>query len=171
MGTLLLLGGCTGGASSPDGERTTGPAASDPVDEPIEIPEPCSAGVTIDLGYPFRGQEVAVFQAAGGTVHVTVRQFPHGGVLDPEVWRSGVYLGHADDPPTYDEQSGRVSNVVTQTSVVEGTWSAVELEAGRYWLWATNGGDVAVRSCEPDGVSDPSPAQVVDPRGRSTMAP
>ena len=40
----------------------------------------------------------------------------------------------------------------------EGTWTSLTLPAGRYWLWVTNGGDVAVASCPPGGVSEPEPA-------------
>ena len=123
-----------------------------------ELPEPCPSGATLELGRPFRGQQWAEFDAAGGEVFVTVRRFEKGGVLDPEVGRSAVFLGPASSPPRYDEQSGRVSGAVARVSVVEDTWSSVELPAGRYWLWATNGSDVVVRSCEPAGVSGAVPA-------------
>jgi len=86
-------------------------------------------------------------------VYVTVRTYEKGGIFDPEVGASGIYIGPIDQPPTADQQSGRVSNVLVETTVIEGTWSAVDLPAGRFWLWTSSGTDVAVRSCEDAGVS------------------
>lgn len=125
--------------------------------DPATVPEPCPEGVTLDLGRPLRGQQWAEFDAAGGEVFVTVRRFEKGGVLDPEVGRSAVFVGPAAQAPRYDEQSGRVSGALDRTSVVEGTWSALDVPPGRYWLWATNGSDVAVRSCAAGGLSGAAP--------------
>jgi hypothetical protein len=115
--------------------------------------------VTLELGRPFRGQQWAEFDAAGGEVLVTVRRFEKGGVLDREVGRSAVFVDPAAQPPRYDEQSGRVSGSLSRTSVVEGAWSSVEVPPGRYWLWATNGSDVAVRSCAAGGMSGAAPVR------------
>ncbi|MDT0164074.1 hypothetical protein Q9R32_00720 [Actinotalea sp. AC32] len=121
---------------------------------------PCATdeGAVLELGSPRRGADHAEFATAGGTVHVAVRHFEKGGIFDPEVGRAAVYVGDAAAPPSYDERSGRVSEVVGQTSVQEGKWAELELEAGRYWLWVTNGSDVVVVGCEPDAVTDPLPA-------------
>jgi hypothetical protein len=146
---LLVVLGAGGCGSAP-----VGPGPS-----PTSEDEPCPRdGIDVELGIPSRGEEPALFTTAGGTVHVMVGGFPHGGVLDPEVWRSGIYVGDAAVPPTYDEQSSEVTGVVAQTSVLEGSWSSLELGPGRHWLWATNGAEVVLRSCEPGGLTDAVPA-------------
>ncbi len=143
---VLAVGGCSFGPIRPDPPPTT-PS------------EPCpQGGIDIELGSPSPGGETAEFTTAGGTVFVAVSGFSEGGLFEPDVWQSAVYVGDAAVPPTYDEQSGQVSGVLVQAAVVEGTWGSLELEPGRYWLWATNYPDVVMRSCEPDGLSDPVPA-------------
>lgn len=145
LAACVLLAGCVRG---PGG--TPSPSASAPV--------PClEDGSHADLGAAQRGSGVAEFTTAGGTVHVAVRDFPKGGIFDPEVGTAGVYVGDAAIPPTYDEQSGAVTGVLAQTSVREGAWADLELAPGRYWIWVTNGSDVVVAGCEPDSVTDPAP--------------
>lgn len=132
------------------------PPPSDPAGRPMELLEPCDGALTaVPLGSPYQGQDAALFTTTGGTTYVTVRSFPAGGLFDPEVGRAALSIGPADDPPTYDERSGVVPQALVHSAVVEDTWTAVELAPGRYWLWVTNGGDVAVGSCSPDALSDP----------------
>ena len=148
---LLSLAGC-GDRGRTDDRASASPGATN--GDRTELAEPCpGAGATVELGSPYRGEQFAEFDAQGGTVYVTVRRYQKGGVFDPEVASSRIYIGPIDQPPTADQQSGRVSNVLVETSVVEGTWSAVDLPVGRFWLWTSNGTGVEVRSCEQDGVS------------------
>ena len=136
------------GCSDPSGE----PART----EPTAQADPCpDGGSRAELGVPRRGGDHAEFTTAGGTVHVAVRAFEEGGLFDPDVGLSAVYFGDVGSPPSYDEQRGRVANVVAETSVKEGSWAELDLEAGRYWIWVTNGADVVVAGCEPDSVTDP----------------
>jgi hypothetical protein len=86
-------------------------------------------------------------------VYVSVRQFNTGGTDDTERGQSTIYVGAMARPPTYDPHSDRVRGTTATTSVVENTWSAIDLAEGRYWLTASNGWDVAIRSCEPGGVA------------------
>ncbi len=143
LGAVVLLAACA--------------EDQDPTASPTVAADPCPDGTTLNLDDPYRTGPQALFSTGGDEVWVTARSFSHGGIFDPEVGRTAVYIGTEANPLTYDQQSGQVANVVVQTSVEEGTWSAVELPKGRYRLWSTTGGDVWVRSCQPDGVTDPRP--------------
>lgn len=157
--TALSITGCMG---SGDAQESGMSASPSPPSDRIALEEPCPGGVTIGLGAPFRGRDFAKFQAAGGTVYVSVRQFNKGGTNDPETGQSTIYVGALARPPTYDPQSGRVRGTIATTSVIENTWSAIDLAEGRYWLTAYNGWDVVIRSCEPGGLLDAA-ARVDDP--------
>jgi hypothetical protein len=147
---VLSIMGCMGSGESEQSGRSASPS---PTSNRTALEEPCPDGVTLGLGAPFRGRDYAKFQAAGGTVYVTVRQFSNGGTDDPETGQSMIYVGAKERPPTYDPHSGRVRGTTATTSVVENTWSAIDLAEGRYWLTASNGWDVAIRSCEPGGLA------------------
>lgn len=162
LAVAVLLAGCVKGP----GDRTpaTTPAPTATRVGPTAAPEPCPDGTTLELGIPsLIGDRFAKFTTAGGRVWVTVRSFSHGGIFDPELGRATIQVGHASQPPTYNERSGRTTNVLVETRVVEDTWSAVDLDPGRYWLWPSGGTNVVVRSCQPDGVSDPAPVIVDGP--------
>lgn len=155
----LSIMGCTG---SGDAQESRRPASPSPPSDRIALEEPCPDGVTLGLGAPFRGRDYAKFQTTGGTVYVSVRQFSRGGTYDPETGQSMIYVGAMARPPAYDPRSGRVRGTIATTSVVENTWSAIDLAEGRYWLTAINGWDIVIRSCEPGGVLDAA-ANVDDP--------
>ena len=157
--TALSIMGCMG---SDDAEESGRSASPSPPSDRIGLEEPCPDGVTLGLGAPFRGRDYAKFQSAGGTVYVSVRRFSKGGTSDPETGQSMIYVGAMARPPTYDPQSGRVRGTIATTSVIENTWSAIDLAEGRYWLTAYNGWDVVIRSCEPGGLLDAA-ARVDDP--------
>ncbi len=144
LGAVVLLAACA--------------ESQEPTASPTVAADPCPDGAAVKLGTPDRPGPQALFSTAGGEVWVTARRFEHGGIFDSEVGGTAVYIGTEAEPLTYDLQSGQVGNVVVvQTRVVEGTWSAVELPEGRYRLWLSSGGDVSVRSCQPDGVAGPQP--------------
>lgn len=130
----------------------------DPTDSPTVAADPCPDGATLDLEDPYRPGPQALFSAAGGEVWVTARSFSHGGIFDPEVGLAAIYIGTEAEPLIHHQQSSRVDNVVVKTRVEEGTWTSVELPEGRYRLWSSTG-DVWVRSCQPDGVTDPQPVK------------
>jgi hypothetical protein len=157
--TALSIMGCMGSGDAEESGRSASPR---PRSDRIALEEPCPDGVTLALGAAFRGRDYAKFQTAGGTVYVSVRRFSEGDTDDPETGQSMIYVGAMARPPTYDPQSGRVIGTIATTSVVENTWSAIDLAEGRYWLTATNGWDVVIRSCEPGGVLDAA-ARVDDP--------
>lgn len=147
----LSIMGCTDPGGAEEAGRSASPS---PPPDRIGLEEPCPDGVTLGLGAPFLRRDYAKFQSAGGTVYVSVRRFSKGGTSDPETGQSMIYVGAMARPPAYDPQSGRVRGTIATTSVVENTWSAMDLAAGRYWLSATNGWDVVIRSCEPGGILD-----------------
>jgi hypothetical protein len=163
----LSIMGCTGMDEAEQSGRSAPPS---PTSDRTALEEPCPDGKTLDLGAPFRGRDYAKFQTTGGTVYVSVRQFNTGGTDDTERGQSTIYVGAMARPPTYDPHSDRVRGTTATTSVVENTWSAIDLAEGRYWLTASNGWDIAVRSCEPGGLAatwadDPPPdASTGDPR-------
>jgi hypothetical protein len=143
MLAALSIAGCV---SSNDVEESGSSASPSPPSGRIALDEPCPDGVTLSLGAPFRGRDYAKFQTVGGTVYVSVRQFSEGG-------QSTIYVGALARPPTFDPQSGQVRRTIATTSVVENTWSAIDLAEGRYWLTAAGGWDVVIRSCKPGGVA------------------
>ena len=143
----LCLMGCNG---SGDVEQAGQTASPSPSSGRTGLDEPCPDGVTLALGAPFRGRDYAKFQAAGGTVYVSVGQFGERGTP------STIYVGALARPPTYDPHAGRLRGTTATTSVIENTWSAFDLTAGRYWLTAAGGWDVLIRSCETGGLADAS---------------
>lgn len=140
----LVLSGCSptaGGSGQPT--STSGATV------------PCGDGVSrVELGSPYLGGPTAEFSAKAGTLYITARRFEHGGPFDPAKGSSAIYVGPADRQPTWDQQRNIVSNFTAQVHVEENDFSPVELAAGRYWLWSSNGGDVVVVSCAEGGVSD-----------------
>lgn len=151
-----LLGGC---AARPDPDPSPSPSEAMSESATTEVLDPCpGGGVDHQLGSPYRGQEHARFTTVGGRIWVTARHFPEGGMFDPETGRTRILVGPADTPPVYDAQRGRVDAATAETSVVEGTWSALDLPAGEHWLWSTTGGDVVLRTCAADVITDTVPA-------------
>ncbi len=151
----LLLGtvACGEGSSSPTGSP---PAATSTGTNPCEP----DVGTALELGDPLRiSGRYATFTTDGSGVWVTARVYQHGGVLDPDVGRGGVYVGSASSPPTFDQQTGVVGNLVAESIITEGSWTMMDLPAGDYWLWTTSGSDVVVESCRSGGVSNPEPVR------------
>jgi hypothetical protein len=164
LGAVLLSGCAAPGGAGPSAAPTAPP--DDPTDGVlVEVGEPCpdGDGTALDLGDPYRGQEAAEFDTDGGRVWVTARAFPSGGMFDPDVGRTRISVGPASTAPVYDEQAGRVLGPEAEVDVVEATWSALDLPAGRWWLWSSTGGDVRVRSCTDGGVADAVPARAAPP--------
>jgi hypothetical protein len=149
-----LLGAAACGESS---RSTTG---SPPA--PTSTTNPCDpeVGTALELGDPLRiSGRYATFTTDGSGVWATARVYQHGGVLDPEVGRGGVYVGLASSPPTYDQQTGTIGNLVAEDIINEGSWTIMDLPAGDYWLWTTSGSDVVIESCRSGGVSNPEPVR------------
>jgi hypothetical protein len=158
MLAALSITGCIG---SGDAQESGGSASPSPRSARTAFDEPCPDGVTLGLGAPFRGRDYAKFQAVDGTVYVSVGQVSTVGTDGPEPDEATIYVGALARPPTYDRQAGRVRGTIVSTTVVENSWSAIDLAEGRYWLTAANGWDVVIRSCEPGGVvtaAEPAPA-------------
>lgn len=151
VAATLGITGCTGSGEAVDAGRSAPP--STPATR-IGLDEPCPDGVTLGLGAPFRGRDYAKFQTPGGTVYVSVGQFRQDRADGPD--RSTIYIGALARPPTYDPQEGRLRGTIATMPVIERTWSAVDLTEGRYWLTASDGWDIAIRSCEPAGLADAS---------------
>jgi hypothetical protein len=144
----LSLVGCTPGGR-------TGHAVPSPI-------PPCGSGpaVTVALGDPYRGtRPPAHFQTSGGPLYLTAHGFNHGGVFDPDRASTAFSIGPADTPPSYDTQRGTVTPLAAGLSVKEGSYGRIELPAGRYWLWSSNGGGVEIVSCTPGALTGtPVPA-------------
>jgi hypothetical protein len=143
----LSLTACRGSDGVEQVDRSPSPT---PQPGQIGLEEPCPDGVTLALGAPFLGRDYAKFQTTGGTVYMSVGQVRDGGT------RPTVYIGELARPPTYDPQSGRLRRVTATLPVVEQTWSAIDLDEGRYWLTVGGGWDLVIRSCEPGGIADAS---------------
>jgi hypothetical protein len=147
---MLIAVSVVGCSGSGDVVQAGGTASPSPSSGQTGLEEPCPDGVTLALGAPFRGRDYAKFETTGGTVYVSAGRFRTRGMP------STIYVGALARPPTYDQQAGRLRGTTVKTSVVEHTWSAIELTAGRYWLTAADGWDIVIRSCEPGGVADAS---------------
>lgn len=150
---LMAVAACSGGSITTAGSspQVTSSATS-----------PCQqgSGTALELGDPLRASDrYATFTTDGSGVWVTARVFQHGGVLDSDVGRGGVYVGLASSPPTYDQQTGRVGNLVAESTITEGSWTLMDLPQGDYWLWSTSGSDVVIESCQSGGVSNPGPVR------------
>lgn len=148
----LLLTACPGAGPPADPTpSTTNPTAAGP----SEAPDPCPDTATVDLGRPVRTGAFAEFTLAGpDRVWVTATGFEKGGIFDPDVGSTAVYVGTMDQPPTYDEQRSAVSDTVVDTRVVEDTWTALDLEADRHWLWTSNSAVIALKTCDGPPVTD-----------------
>ncbi len=134
--------------------------SSDDTDDVLE----CGASATqIALGSPYRGKDnpVSYFTTDGSDILLSARHFEHGGYFDPKTGRTGIWIGDAAAPPSYNEQSGEVANTKVELSVQEGKHKIAKLPAGRHWLWTSTGGDIVVASCgqisgqQPNGTAAP----------------
>jgi len=114
----------------------------------------CDVAVTIGLGNPYVGKDVAEFTSAGGILYVKSQKFDHTGILTPKRYVEAIYIGPIDKLPNWDTQRGVVTNATLKINFDEGNYGEFKVNAGRYWLWS-GGGDVIVSSCDPNGASDP----------------
>lgn len=132
-----------------------------PVDPmPKEQLMPCQGNPAsfVELGSPYLTKPVAEFTTAGGEIYVIARRFEHG-ILLPEKGGSGIYIGHLNQFPVWNKQTSEITNVYKKIIIKEKDYGALNLPAGRYWLWSSSGGDIVVYSCEEGGVSDPKPVR------------
>ncbi len=116
---------------------------------PDEAGPPCidNPASTARLGSPCRGGPAASFTTDGSQLFVSARHFEHGGVLDPPRGVTRIFFGRTSVTRTFDEQSGVVTGFTADVTVREGAHARVLLRPGRYWVWTTIGGDVALISC------------------------
>jgi hypothetical protein len=105
------------------------------------------------LGYTSRDQEPPLFRTDGSELLLSADGFSHGGVLDPEVGITEVYVGNPNRLPVYNQKTGVVSNVTHSFHIIESQVVSQTLPAGQYWLVSSNGNRVFVRSCLPGGVT------------------
>lgn len=150
----LLLTACPGAGppEDPTPSSTTSPGTAA---GPSEAPDPCPGAGSVDLGRPLRTGAFAEFTLAEpGRVWVTATGFSKGGIFDPDVGSTAVYVGIMDQPPTYDEQRSTVSDTVVDTRVVEDTWTALDLDAERHWLWTSNSAVIGLKTCDGPPVTD-----------------
>lgn len=119
--------------------------------------------------------EPALFTSDGSELVFAADGFSHGGVLDPKVGSTAVYVGNPDRMPVFSQGSGHVTNVTHEFGIDEGQETIQILPAGRYWLVTSNGVHVTVRSCPPGGVTllptgRKSPSQTGQTPGTSPRA-
>lgn len=113
----------------------------------------CASTETILLPYASRGSEPAVFTSDGSELVFAADGFSHGGVLDPKVGTTAVYVGNPDRMPVFSQATGQLTNVTHEFGITEGQETSQTLPAGQYWLATSNFVDVTVRSCPPGGVT------------------
>lgn len=136
----------------------------------------CAAtGPPISLGILSVDGEPALFTSDGSELVFAADGFSHGGVLDPKVGSTAVYVGNPDRMPLYVPASGHVTNVTHEFGIGEGQETSQILPAGRYWLVNSNFVHVTVRSCPPGGVTllptgRKSPSQTGQTPGTSPRA-
>ena len=135
---LLFLSGC-----SDDPEKTG------------LIPACGPDGVArVELGRPWG--EPARFTTTGGELYATAYGFRHGHFGDSEVGTTRLYVGEGA-PKDFDAVRNRPSNALVNFRVVENDFTRFELPAGSYWLISTNYAEIAIVSCDNNGVSNAVP--------------
>ncbi|MEX2553650.1 MAG: hypothetical protein WD627_11700 [Actinomycetota bacterium] len=132
----------------------------------INLKPPCGdQGVSrVDLGSPsfdtLRRYEdpttYAEFAAKGGPLYVIATGFKQGSDDQPILNQTSVLIGHRS-PKRGIETSNRVTNYSYWVDLVENDFHELEVSAGRYWLLTSKEANIAVISCQADGVSDPKP--------------
>ena len=86
------------------------------------------------------------FITNGGDLHIVIKDIRRSGVLD-----TGATASLAIGPTENDWQLA--SNAVININTIEDKYDRFSLEAGQYWLWVSDGGNVEIISCEPDNLS------------------
>lgn len=130
-----------------------GPSDPPPAPEPSELPCDPPVSETGDLDASPE-HSPAMFTTDGSGVFVTVSGFEHTQLFDPKVGTSAIYVGHADEFPTYDRQTNEVTNELFELSAEENQPTELDLPAGRYWLWASNAPDLRLWGCAEGSVTD-----------------
>ena len=84
-------------------------------------------------------------------LYATAYDFVHGGLGQPDVGRTILYLGEGvlED----FKVSERPEDTLVTVQLVEDDFNRFKLPAGSYWIMSTNDADVAIVSCEANGVS------------------
>lgn len=114
----------------------------------------CKAtGPPISLGYPGGSSEPVLITSDGSELVFAADGFSHGGVLDPKVGTTAVYVGNPDRMPVFSQESGHYTNVTHEFRIIEGQETSQILPAGQYWLVNSNFVHMTVRSCPPGGVT------------------
>jgi hypothetical protein len=113
----------------------------------------CASTEPISLPFAHRGLAPALFTADGSQLVFTADGFAHGGLLDPKVGKTAVYVGNPDRMPVYNRATSVLTNVTHEFGITEGQETSQTLPAGRYWLATSNFVHVKVRSCPPGGVT------------------
>lgn len=123
-----------------------------------KLPSPCgdqAPAALLELGTPVMNADFASFLAEDGIVYVAARDFIQNSSL-PEISSHDIYFSPFDfsknNPPD------GISEATNTVKVEAGKYYPVKLSRGRYWIWTGGGKDIAVASCEPNGVSYPIPA-------------
>lgn len=147
LAAVLAVVGCSRFGSS---------SSSTTVTTPVTLPCATAASSTDNLR-PSQDRPPAEFTTDGSPIYVTVSGYEHAQAFDPKVGRSTVYVGHVERPPTFDAQRNIVTNVVRQIEAEENRPALLDLEPGRYWLWASNAPDLRLEGCGPKSVTEAKP--------------
>ena len=114
----------------------------------------CASTGPVSLPYSSRGMErAALFTSDGSELVFTADGFAHGGVLDPKVGKTAVYVGRPPRMPVFNEATSELTNVTHEFRITEGQETSQTLPAGRYWLATSNFVHIKVWSCPPGGVT------------------
>lgn len=124
----------------------------------------CASALPVSLPYSSRGLErTAMFTSDGSELVFTADGFAHGGVLDPKIGKTAVYVGRPPRMPVFNAATSELTNVTHEFHLTEGQETSQTLPAGRYWLATSNFVHVTVWSCPPGGVT-------LFPPGRSSAS-
>jgi hypothetical protein len=156
------------------------PASRPKVSEPPQ-PPPCS-GSALTQAYvarPYFQREPGEFTTDGSELHFSAYGFNSGNVFDSLMQSTEVFVGPASTPPTYDEATGVVTPFTKTFKARPERYTAVELPAGRYWIWSTSPfPNIEILACTANAVTvtklrltpEPTPGGVLpepSPRGPS----
>jgi hypothetical protein len=118
---------------------------------------PCAGDSVVSLGNPNPLDRPASFEVVRGPVWVGVEGWDPG-MLDPSPYRAVIEVGPSDRPPERDK-NGNIPSRTGRVVVVDGKWSRLDIEKGRYWLLASSIADtVHLQVCGPARIGAVKPA-------------
>ena len=154
---MVAAAGCSSGSpassASPGADKASASASgANYPGPPAPVTPPCvdDPAASAEMGSP-SPMEPAWFRTDGSALYLQARSFEHGGVLDPAVGQTAIYIGPASMRPLA-QANGYVRGATHSLSLREGTYGTVTLPPGDYWLTSSQGGDLFVIGCRQSAV-------------------